>query len=150
MTIDRQVIEAQKELLAHTFSQAQSYTNVILIAGYAGFFAIWTQFGADMTRATRFWSGLLISLSVAGFIAWEVYGMIQRSQAMLGIARAVNDPERFEELMDQQRATEHERAIQVGRAWLFALPFIAGTGFLALSIILSAFIHGLWLTYHGP
>src|SRR5690606_4600684 len=148
--IDRAIIDAQKELLAHTFSQAQAYTNLILVAGYAGFFAIWTQLGADMTRATKFWSGLLIALSVAGFIAWEVYGMIQRSRSMLGIARAVNDPARFEQLMEEQRATEHDRAVQIGRAWLVALPFIAGTGFAALFILLSAFVHGLWSMYAGP
>ncbi len=148
--INREIIDVQKELLAHTFSAAQSYTNLILVAGYAGFFAIWSQLGADMTKATMFWSGLLISLSIGGFIAWEMYGMITRSRSMLGIARAVNDPERYEELMQQQRITQHDRAVQVGRAWLVALPFIAGTGFMGLIVIISAFIHGLWVMYIGP
>jgi len=62
--IDREILEAQKELLAHTFSQAQAYTNVILVAGYAGFFAIWSFIKPELTKATVFWSGLLISLSL--------------------------------------------------------------------------------------
>src|SRR3546814_13062984 len=103
-----------------------------------------------MTPATKYWSGLLIALSVAGFVAWEVYGMIIRSRAMLGIAQAVNDPEHFEQLMEQHRSSQHDRAVQVGRIWLVALPFIAGTAFIALGIILSAFITGLWVAYHGP
>lgn len=146
---NREMLEAQKELLAHTFSQAQSYTNLIIVAGYAGFFAIWTQMASEMAPATRFWSGLLISLSVAGFIGWEVYGMILRSKAMLEIARAVNDPQRYEELMIEHRAKQNDKAIQIGRIWLIALPFIAGTAFLALLIILSFFIHSLWVTYFG-
>ncbi len=147
---NREMLEAQKELLAHTFSQAQSYTNLIIVAGYAGFFAIWTQMASEMAPATKFWSGFLISLSVAGFIAWEVYGMILRSKAMLGIARAVSDPERYEELILEHRARQHDKAIQVGRTWLIALPFIAGTALFALLIILSFFIHSLWFTYFGP
>jgi hypothetical protein len=146
---NREMLEAQKELLAYTFSQAQSYTNLIIVAGYAGFFAIWTQMAGEMAPATRFWSGLLISISVAGFIGWEVYGMILRSKSMFGVARAVNDPQRYEELIAQHRAEQKEVAIQVGRIWLIALPFIAGTAFLALLIILSFFIHSLWVTYFG-
>src|SRR3546814_19893431 len=87
-----------------------------------------------MTPATKYWSGLLIALSVAGFVAWEVYGMIIRSRAMLGIAQAVNDPEHFEQLMEQHRSSQHDRAVQVGRIWLVALPFIAGTAFLSLGL----------------
>lgn len=148
--INREVLNAQKELLSSTFSQAQAYTNVILVAGYAGFFGIWTQMANEITKATKFWSGLLISLSIGGFIAWEVYGMVMRSKSLLGIARAVNEPGRFEELILEHKAKEQDRMIQFGRVWLIALPFIAGTGFLALGIMLSAFIHGLWLTYYVP
>jgi hypothetical protein len=144
-----EMLAAQKELLSHTFSQAQAYTNVILAAGYAGFFAIWSQMGPNLTPATKFWSGLLISLSVAGFVGWEVYGMIIRSKSMLGIAQAVNNPEQYQQLMAEHRETQHHRAVQVGRMWLVALPLIAGTGFTALAIMLSAFIHGLWVTYSG-
>ena len=148
--VDREILEAQKELLAHTFSQAQAYTNVILVAGYAGFFAIWSFLKPDMTKATVFWSGLLISLSLAGFIAWEVYNMFFRSRSILGIARAVKYPEQFEQLMLNHTKAEQERLITYGRIWLMQLPFVVVTGFGAIAILISAFIHGLWVTLSGP
>lgn len=141
------LLEAQKELLSFAFSQAQAYTNVVLIGGYAGFFGIWTQMANGITQATKFWSGLLISLSIGGFIVWELYGMVSRSQSLMGIARAVNSPEKYEELISQHKVHEQARMIRLGRLWVCAIAFIASTGFSALGIMLSAFIHGLWLSY---
>ena len=147
---DRELLDAQKELLAHTFSQAKAYTNVILVAGYAGVFAIWSFLKDDLTKATAFSSGLLISISLALFIAWEVYSMFFRSQSILGVARALEDPDRFEQLMLDYRTSEQERIIRYGRIWLIQLPLVVATGFGAIGVLVSAFVHGLWLTYSGP
>ena len=148
--VNREILEAQKELLAYTFSQVQAYTNVILVAGYAGFFAIWNFVKPDLTKATVFWSGLLISLSLAGFIAWEVYNMFFRSRSILGISRAVNETEKFDQLMLNHTKTEQERLITYGRVWIIQLSFVVITGFGAIVILISAFIHGLWVGYSGP
>lgn len=145
--VNQEILNAQKELLSSAFSHARAYTNVVIVAGYAGFFGIWTQMVDEVTKATKFWSGLLISLSIGGFIAWELYGMVVRSKSLLGMATAVNEPERFEELILQHKARERDRMIRFGSIWHIALLFIAGTGFFALGIMLSAFIHSLWLAY---
>lgn len=144
---NKELIEAQKEILASTFSQAQAYTNLIIAAGYAGFFGIWSFVKDDLTRGTMFWSALLISLSLAAFIAFEIYGMYYRSVTLIGIANALDDAERFESLILRHRAEEKERAIVFGRLWLGVLSFTVVTGFLALFILLSAFIHGIWMIY---
>lgn len=137
---------AQKELLISSYNQATAYTNVVLVAGYAGFLAIWTHLANDVTALTKFSSGLLIALSIGGFIAWETYSMIFRSKLLLGMSQAVNQPDRFKQLMEEHRALTQNRMIEFGRLWnYFSLPFIAGTGFSALLIMVSAFIHLLWL-----
>jgi uncharacterized membrane protein len=147
--MENYMLENQKELLAHGFSQAQAYTNLILVAGYAGFFAMWSQVGEDLTKVSRFWSGLLIAISLSGFILWEIYGMIVRSRAMLEIGRAVAEPERYEQLIKEQRLKQRDRVIKIGRVWIMVLSFIALTGFGSIAIMISAFVRGLWLHYVG-
>ncbi|MGN6229475.1 MAG: hypothetical protein ACTHNM_18765 [Dyella sp.] len=148
--VNREVLEAQKELLASSFSQAQAYTNVILAAGYAGFFGVWGFVRSELTRGTVFWSALLVTISLAMFVAWEILGMYMRSRTLIGIAQAVAQPERFEELMLEYKRTAQERSIRFGRLWLITVVGTVTTGFGAFCILLSAFVHGLWLTYSGP
>lgn len=148
--INREILEAQKELLAHTFSQAQAYTNIILVAGYAGFFAIWSFIRQDLSKQQIFWSGLMISISLAVFIAWETYGMFFRSRSVMGIAKAVNDPPNFERLLLTHQKNEHERIIRFGRVWIVVLVVVVGTGFSAIGMMLWAFIQGLWRFYCSP
>lgn len=145
--VDRDVLEAQKELTAHAFGQAQAYTNVILVVGYAGFFAIWSFVKADMTRAQVFWSGLLIALSLTAFILWEIYGAFYRSRSLLSLARAVNDPSNFEKLIAQHRSEERTRVIWLGRVWAITFGFTVITGFSAVGILLWVFVSALWELY---
>lgn len=145
--INRELLEAQKELLASSFSQAQAYTNVILAAGYAGFFAVWAFVKGELSRGAVLWSALLVTLSLAMFVAWEVFGMYMRSRMLIGIAQAVAQPERFEELMLSHRKAAQERSIVFGKVWLFTVWGTVLTGAGAFCILLYAFVHGLWLTY---
>lgn len=145
--VDKDLLNAQKELTAHTFSQAQAYTNLVLVAGYAGFFAIWSFIKTDMSRAQIFWSGLLITLSLTTFMVWEIYASFCRSKSLLGLARAVNDPENFLAHLHSHKADEQNRVIRHGRAWAVAFAFTVLTGFSAIGILLWAFVCGLWKVY---
>jgi len=142
-------IEAQKEILASAFDKAQAYTNVIIFAGFAGYFGIWSLVKDKLTDATVFSSALLISLSIAAFVAWEVYGMIHRSRALMGIAKAVDEPSRYQELIMQHRKDQQVRSIALGKLWHVVLVFTLVTGFSAMAILLSALIHGLWSAFLG-
>ena len=141
------IIEAQKELLAFTFSQAQAYTNLIIVAGYAGFFALWNFVQDDITKTQLFWSGILITISLIVFVLWEVYGMFRRSRSLLEISEAVNKPNEFEELIRSHKQKESERAISYGRTWIAALSITVLTGFSAIGIMLWSFISGLLKIY---
>ena len=83
---------AQKELLAHSYGHAQAYTTVVLLAGYAGFFAVWTFLKQDLSKEQVFSSGLLIALSLSSYIIWEVYQAFYRSRTLLGLTKAVQNP----------------------------------------------------------
>lgn len=91
------LLEAQKELLSSTFGQAQAYTNVVLVAGYAGFFGIWSFVRDDLSRGTMFISALLITISLGFFVLWEVAGMIMRNNVLTSLATVVADEAKFAE-----------------------------------------------------
>ena len=145
--INRDLLNAQKELVAHTFTQAQAYTNVVLLAGYAGFFAIWAFLKPDLSKGQVFWSGLLIALSLATYVLWEVYQSFSRSRSILGLANAVATPERFHELLERYRVAEQDRLIQMRRAWVVAFSVTVVSGVLAILVLLAAFVQVLFALY---
>ncbi|EFW79787.1 hypothetical protein AB9V61_15190 [Pseudomonas savastanoi pv. phaseolicola] len=53
-------------------TQASTYTNLILVAGYAGFFAFWSTLVAKLPSWVYALSGLLALLSLICFICWEL------------------------------------------------------------------------------
>ena len=57
----QQLLDAQKELLSAAFSRANAYTNLILGAGYAGFFAVWAFTKDHLTPPQLFWSALFVT-----------------------------------------------------------------------------------------
>ena len=57
------------------FESAQAYSNAI-IAGYAGFFGIWSLTKNNLTKNTVDVVAILIGLSLFIYVSWEIYGMI--------------------------------------------------------------------------
>lgn len=51
-----------KDITAHVFSKATAYSNVIIIAGYVAFFAIWNHVKDQLPEKLTLIAALLISL----------------------------------------------------------------------------------------
>ncbi|RFC37966.1 MAG: hypothetical protein DID89_2727548617 [Candidatus Nitrotoga sp. CP45] len=142
--VDKELLNAQKELTALTFGQAQAYTNVVLLAGYAGFFAIWSFIKPYITKEQVLWSGLLIALSLTAFMLWEIFRQFHQSRSLLELKRALNDPANFHGLLVQHKAKEQTRIIHLGSIWAVVFVFTILTGFSAIGILLWAFVCALW------
>ncbi len=61
------------------FEHAKNYSNVICIAGYAGFFAIWNNVKDGMNKATSSHLAMYIGISLISFVLFEIIGMIGRA-----------------------------------------------------------------------
>ena len=140
-------IEAQKELIAHAFSQAHAYTNLVLSAGYAGFFAIWSFLTPELTKAEVFWSALLVSISLSVFILWEVYQSYYRSRSMLSLAKTVEHPSRFEEALEEHRRSERTRIVNLKNWWVASLVLSVVPAFAGVLILLWAFVRSIYTLY---
>ncbi len=145
--MSNELLEAQKELLSSSFSHAQAYTNAVILGGYASFFAIWNFTKPQLTDGQILWSALLMSLSLMSFVAFEIYGMIFRSQSILELAKAVNDPGHFETLLKEHKEKEKTRATKYGKVWVIALAISVSAGFGAAGVLMWAFIRELFKLY---
>ncbi len=146
---DRDRWDIQKELVEKTYNGASAYANVIMIGGYAGFFAIWTLMKPEMSHVQVFWSALLITISLVCFIGWEVLAMFHRSKVLIGLARTAEDQATFVAKLDAYRSDMQQFTIKVLKWWARFLAVSAATAIGAVSILLYVFSRGLWLDYFG-
>lgn len=51
---------------------ARHYTNIIMVAGYAAFFALWSSVSKDLDSKERLLIAGLLSISLISFVAWEI------------------------------------------------------------------------------
>jgi hypothetical protein len=65
-------VQASLELMGRMHGNHVSYTNLIVVAGYAGFFTFWSTIKNDLPKWLYAVSGLLIIVSLLCFITWEV------------------------------------------------------------------------------
>lgn len=72
-------MEKVYELTFQMFEKATAYENVILVAGYAGFFALWSAVASEMPRATTLWSVGLIGISLITYVAFHIAQMVTRA-----------------------------------------------------------------------
>lgn len=145
--MNKELLEAQKELLSSSFNHAMAYTNIIILGGYASFFAIWNFTKPHLSKEQILWSALLMTASLMSFVAFEIYGMILRSHSILRLAKAVKDPENFEALLGEYQNQEKTKVTRYGRVWVVALVISVATGFSAASILVWAFIRELLRLY---
>ncbi len=70
--------DARIKSLQDEFDRATTYTNFIVIAGYAGFFTLWKMVQGDLPNLLHLLSGIFMGLSIIPFVFSEVYGVGRR------------------------------------------------------------------------
>jgi hypothetical protein len=136
-------LEAVKELTAHSFSQARAYTNVVLAAGYAGLFGLWSTFKDALPQQAKLLCGLLIATSLALFLCWELLGMFVRHRMLAGMTRLLSAGDAFEGLLENHAAKERNLQIRVLILWPYFLWPTIVTGFGAFFVLLFSFVQRL-------
>ena len=143
----QQLLDAQKELLSAAFSQANAYTNLILGAGYAGFFAAWAFTKDRLTVTELFWSALLVTCSLFIFVTFELVKAFYTGTAYIGLARVVADEANFMSHLAQFKKARHASDIRFGKIWLYVFLVTAITGLAGGGILISAFVRNLFQLY---
>lgn len=142
--VDKQ-IDAMIQLNEKLMSNSSNYTNLIMVAGYAGFFAFWSTLTGKIPAMLFSACGLLITLSLTLFIGWEIIKMfwsakhMRRTQAILAQSRRPATVADYEKAIQQFNVEAH-------KVWMmFLIPSVI-TGVLAAVMLVGFFCRELVCT----
>lgn len=143
-------IELQIKVLSATFDRSSAYTNVIILAAYAGFFGLWQLTKDSISQPLAMWAALLMLISVVSFVFFEVVKMALIQHNFLGAAKALKSPEVRASPQALQKAfaeleAVHERVhFHFMRFWIIVLVITVSTGMAAATLLGYAFVRSLF------
>jgi hypothetical protein len=128
-------------------SHATNYTNLILVAGYAGFFGFWTTLSGRLPGKVYALTGLLALLSLILFIGWEVVKMVWTNVHLRHTNTILTDPKTKGKHAQLWEASTALYSVNVHRVWLcFLVPTLI-TGLGAGTLLLGCFGVQLWQAF---
>lgn len=128
------------EFQAKAVGIAEAHIQVIVLAGYAAYFALWSAMAAELPAWALLASGALMTISVVVFVGWTVAGLIFAKFSTDRILNVYRDGT-LDFLPRYQQAEEHNLAsrAKIMRWWA---PVVAVAGFTALTAALILSIVG--------
>lgn len=144
-----EAIETQVKVLSALFDKSAAYTNLMILAGYAGYFGLWQLTKEFLTKQYALWSALLILCSLVTFVFFEVVKMLIIHHNISAKARILKSPEVQRSPMALQKAfvdigAVHERVgLHFIRFWLVCLVVIISTAMAGTGILAYSFVSGL-------
>lgn len=132
-------VQMFKDVLAAQFRESSSYTNLVILGGYAGIFALWQLMSATLPNSWRLVVTILMTCSVMLFSAHELFKMMRHERLQAKLRRAIAQLTAQQRLAAWQTA---EDAFQLGesRIWPWFLVPTAWSGLLAGVILLLSFV----------
>lgn len=141
-------IAMMMQMAEKQMTHSTSYTNLILVAGYAGYFAFWSTLVTKLPSWLYALSGLLALLSLLLFISWEVtkmtWGTVHLNRINKMIIKTVRGPNVLQ-IID---AASSLHTVRINKLWLwFLVPtLISGIG--AGLLLLGYFAVEVWKSLH--
>ena len=140
---EKRVAETTR-LLAALYDKASGYTKIIIVVGYAGFFAIWGNVKSDLSKFELLASAFCLSFSLMVFVFWEVAVMLFASRNLSELQKVLQAPaNEFEKRLDELKSLEAGRSVRVFRGWYVILLLTILPGLVGGAILMGAFIRRL-------
>lgn len=140
---ERNALDDYKEALGASYNQAGAYSNVIVGAGYAGFFAIWALTKDRISTRLMAWAALLIAISIVFFVLFEIIKMVYWNIDLHKQAKALSRPDQYQELLAAHRTVQTRLALQLRWHWYLFFSVSLLTGLSAAGIVLWVFLSQL-------
>lgn len=143
-------IEKQREIVTVAMDAASRYTNVIMVAGYAALFALWSQMRATFTPLTSLTIAILLAVSVSLFVALEILGMVIRSYSFNKVVKLVDgDSDQFAAGLSSHQQRLKNAASRIIPFQMTAMWTAIATGALAFVVTVSALVHAALVVARG-
>ena len=131
------------DIQTKVFDRAAAYTSLILFGGYAGAFAIWNFTRDHLTEWAEIWAALLLIISLATFISFEVFKMIILSRRTFKqralLTKSLPPDLFFKELQELDHHNDIKMTKLVIPIWIGSLSIAVSTALGAVGIFLWNF-----------
>lgn len=144
-----ELVEIQLKVLSATFDKAVQYTNLVIVAGYGGFFGLWALTKEYLTptggRSAALW--MLASGTIS--VAFEVFKMIGTGIVLIKWDKKFEDPEVKGDLKEiKKKLDERDKAFRrwnrsLIRAWWFQLVAALVTALVGVGVLYVTLVQGL-------
>ena len=114
---DQEFIKNQKEIIASSFEQAKSYSNIIIFGGYAGLFTIWNFTKGELLSWQVVTVGLLTILSLFFFVSSELFGLWLRTTQNTNLMNELNEAEKMDQYPIDYAKLEMARTLKFLKIW---------------------------------
>jgi hypothetical protein len=147
--VSERIIETQIKIVTAAYDRAMAYTNIVVVAGYATFFGLWSLTKPFLEKTLALRAALLMCVSAAIFVLFEVYKMAftahHLNKRYLALSDRLKDRTPDQVLAELQGLeTEAKKAtLRFLRAWQICLLIAAFTGVGAIGMLGYALIRAL-------
>jgi hypothetical protein len=138
-------LNASKEMITHLYKQSSAYTQLIMVGGYAAYFAIWHSVKDYLTPVSALWAALAMLVSIASFVLFEVYKMIYTSAHMVKLGQNIEN--NSQDIVEQWKKLDQEFTQKFYRVWRICLYPSVAFALVALGFLFWGFIWGLTAQY---
>ncbi|MEY4713332.1 MAG: hypothetical protein RIS88_2782 [Pseudomonadota bacterium] len=143
------VAEAQLKLLTVAFDKATAYTNMLILAGYAGFFGLWQLSKDYLTHKQTLAAALLALASLTVFVLFEVSKMVIVHMRILKQTRILTAPstsssrETYVAALEKLASAHDSVSYWDKASWFATLVVTTVTGLAAVGVLGYSFATGL-------
>lgn len=122
------------------FDKAATYTNVVVMAGYLGFFTVWSNMSDFLSDKEMLISALGITVSLIFFVFWEVFKMIISYRSHARMMKVINTTtNNFEMEYEKLIKKEQVAAIKIKQVWYPVLGIVVLSGLIGSITLLVSF-----------
>ncbi len=132
------------DMHSKAFDRATAYTNLIMLGGYAGGFAIWNFTRDHLTAKASIWVAILLLLSLTAFILFETYKMVLNAKHTAKVANMLRQQkpiaDQMADIQEYEKKVSSDSLLVFMRVWKAVLAFCVSTALIAVTILIWNFI----------
>jgi hypothetical protein len=136
--------EAIVEIVTKSYDKASAYTNLIMIAGYAGSFTIWSFTKQYLTARCAIAVALALGISLCAFVLFETFKMIVSTRNFLVqrklLVRGLSPKEFLIELNKLKDGESNQTLKLIMPVWMGVMVIAVGGGLIGIALLFYNFL----------
>jgi len=139
-------IEMRTQLISEAYERAAAYTNLIVLAGYAGTFTLWSFTADFLPERAEIITALMLGISLFVFCGWEVYKMFITQYGLVNTANTldiISTPAEYFENVEKAKIKAANDQITLLRYWRIVLLITIPLGFGSALLMFYNFLANL-------